>query len=127
MSVARYVNLSFVAIGLVLYVVLGELFSTVIELFGASANKAILGSNFRLGHLIAMFVSVGIAFALRKSSKVYGFSMEVGQELSKVTWPTWQETKKATRVVIITTLILSFILGFIDWGWDLISGFIYSL
>lgn len=126
MSVARYVNLSFVAIGLVLYVVLGELFSAVIELFGSSANFAVLGTNFRLGNLLAMAASIGIALALRRHERVHEYAMEVGQELSKVTWPTWKDTKRATIVVIITTLIISAILGLLDFVWGALSRAFYS-
>lgn len=126
MSVARYVNLSFVAIGLVLYVVLGELFSGIIEIFGSSANVAILGSNFRLGQLLAMLAAGGIAFSLRRNERVHEYAMEVGQELSKVTWPTWKDTKRATLVVIVTTLVIAAILGLLDFVWGALSRFIYS-
>lgn len=126
MSVARYVNLSFVAIGLVLYVVLGELFSVLIELFGSSANFAILGSNFRLAQLTAMIASIGIAIWLRRNERVHEYAMEVGQELSKVTWPTWKDTKRATIVVIITTLIIASILGLLDLVWGAVSRLFYS-
>jgi preprotein translocase SecE subunit len=126
MSVARYVNLSFVAIGLVLYVVLGELFSVVIEIFGSSANFAILGSNFRLGQLLAMAASVAIALTLRRNERVHEYAMEVGQELSKVTWPTWKDTKRATLVVIVTTLVISIILGLLDLIWGALSRAFYS-
>ncbi len=126
MSVARYVNLSFVAIGLILYVVLGELFSALIEVAGSSANFAILGSNFRLGQLLAMAASVGVALYLRRNEKVHEYAMEVGQELSKVTWPTWKDTKRATLVVIVTTLVIASILGLLDLVWGAVSRLFYS-
>ena len=126
MSVARYVNLSFVGIGLVLYVVLGELFSVVIEIFGSSANFAILGSNFRLGQLLAMLAAVAIAIGLRRNERIHDYAMEVGQELSKVTWPTWKDTKRATIVVIVTTLIIASILGLLDLVWGAVSRLFYS-
>ena len=126
MSIARYVNLSFVAIGLVAYLVLGELFTLVIELFGSSANFQILGVNFRFAQLLAMVASVGFAIWLRRNPKVYEYAMEVGSELSKVTWPTWKETKLATIVVIVTTLIISLILGLMDLIWGALSRLLYS-
>jgi len=126
MGIARYVNLSFVAVGLLLYVVLSGLISTVIELFGSSANAQVLGANFRVGHLVAMIVSVTAAVVLRRSETVHNYAMEVGNELSKVTWPTWSETKKATWVVIITTLIIAAILGLLDWAFGGLSRLLYS-
>ncbi len=126
MSVARYVNLSFVAIGLILYVVLGELFSALIEVFGSSANAQILGNNFRLGNLIAMVTSIGFAIWLRRHEKVHAYAMEVGNEISKVTWPTWKDTKRATLVVIVTTLVIAVILGLLDLVWGAVSRLLYS-
>lgn len=126
MSIARYVNLSFVAIGLVAYLVLGELFTGLIEIFGSAANFQILGVNFRFAHLLAMAASVGFAIWLRRNPRVHDYAMEVGSELSKVTWPTWKETKLATIVVIVTTLIISIILGLMDLIWGALSRLIYS-
>ena len=126
MSIARYVNLSFVAIGLVAYLVLGELFTHVIELFGSAANFQILGVNFRLAQLIAMLAAFGLAVWLRRNPKVHDYAMEVGSELSKVTWPTWKETRLATIVVVVTTLIISLILWLMDVIWGALSRLIYS-
>ena len=42
------------------------------------------------------------------------FVIAVRSELGKVTWPTQQELVKATRMVVILTLIIGVILGLID-------------
>ncbi len=126
MSIARYVNLSFVLIGLVAYLVLGEVFTGLIELFGSSTNFPILGVNFRLAQLVAMVSAVALAIWLRRNPRVYDYAMEVGSELSKVTWPTWKETKLATIVVIVTTLVIAVILGVMDLIWGALSRLLYS-
>ncbi|MFO0747003.1 MAG: preprotein translocase subunit SecE [Myxococcota bacterium] len=126
MSIARYVNLSFVVIGLVAYLVLGEFLTGGLELFGSATNFPILGVNFRLAQLLAMVAAVGFAIWLRRNQKVYDYAMEVGSELSKVTWPTWKETKLATIVVIVTTLIISVILGVMDLIWGALQRLLYS-
>jgi preprotein translocase subunit SecE len=126
MSVARYVNLSFVVIGLTLYIVLGELMGAILGIFGSSTNFQVLGANFRLAHLLAMVISIGVAIALRRSERIYTYAMEVGSELSKVTWPTWKDTKRATVVVIITTLIIAGILGLLDLLWGTVTRLFYS-
>jgi len=126
MSVARYVNLSFVAIGLLAYLVLSELFTAILEIFGTGANMALIGHNFRLAELVAMVAAVGIAVALKRNEKVSTYAMEVGNELSKVTWPTWNETKLATVVVIITTVVIALLLGVLDLAWGALSSLIYS-
>ena len=126
MSVARYVNLSFVAVGLLAYLVLSELFSFVLEMFGTGANMALIGVNFRLGDLLGMAVAVGMALYMKRSEKISTYAMEVGNELSKVTWPTWKETKLSTIVVIIVTLIIAMILGLLDVAWGALSNLIYG-
>lgn len=126
MSVARYVNLSFVAAGLLAYLVLSELFSFVIELFGTGANIALIGTNFRLGDLLGMVAGILVGLYMKRSEKISTFAMEVGNELSKVTWPTWEQTKKATIVVIIVTLIIAAILGLLDMVWGALSSLVYS-
>ena len=126
MGIARYVNLSFVAVGLILYVILGGLVSATIEMFGSSANAQVLGSNFRVSHLLALVISAVVAIQLRRSDKIHTWAMEVGNELSKVTWPTWKETKSATWVVIITTLIIAALLGLLDLIFGTLSKAFYA-
>jgi len=126
MGIARYVNLSFVAAGLLLYVVLGGFFSVLIELFGSSANAQVLGNNFRVGHLLALVVATAVAVQLRRSPRVHTWAMEVGNELAKVTWPTWSDTKKATWVVIATTLVIAALLGLLDWAFGSLSNVFYA-
>jgi preprotein translocase SecE subunit len=126
MGIARYVNLSFVAAGLLLYVVLGGFFSVLIELFGSSANAQVLGNNFRVGHLLALVVATVVAVQLRRSPRAHTWAMEVGNELAKVTWPTWSDTKKATWVVIATTLVIAALLGLLDWVFGSLSNVFYA-
>jgi preprotein translocase SecE subunit len=52
--------------------------------------------------------------------------MEVGSELSKVTWPPWKDTKRATIVVMVTTLIIAGILGLLDLAWGSLTRLFYS-
>ena len=126
MSVARYVNLSFVIIGLALYIILGEVVGALLGIFGSSTTVQVLGANFRLSNLLAMVIAVGVAIWLRRSEKVHTYAMEVGSELSKVTWPTWKDTKRATIVVIVTMMVIACLLGLLDLAWGALTRFFYS-
>ena len=53
----------------------------------------------------------GIGGLIRRSRD---FLVSVRSELGKVTWPTQQELIKATRMVVVLTLIIGVILGLID-------------
>jgi preprotein translocase subunit SecE len=43
------------------------------------------------------------------------FFQEVWTELKKVHWPSWQETRGATIVVILAVLLMSAYLGLVDF------------
>lgn len=53
----------------------------------------------------------GLVGAIRRSRD---FLVSVRAELGKVSWPTQQELVKATRMVVILTLVIGIILGLVD-------------
>jgi len=57
------------------------------------------------------------AIAAQKRSwvgRVADFLREVRAEIRKVTWPTWDELKKATGVIIVFVLVTGFLIGLMD-------------
>ena len=46
--------------------------------------------------------------------QIRDFFVAVRAELSKVSWPTQKELIKATRMVVVLTLILGIVLGLVD-------------
>lgn len=46
--------------------------------------------------------------------RLLDFLREVRAEVRKVTWPTWEELKKATTVIIIFVLLLGLLIGLMD-------------
>ena len=49
-----------------------------------------------------------------------GFLSSVRDELRKVTWPTRPELVKATRMIIVLSIILGLTIGLLDWLLQLI-------
>ncbi|MGP1576642.1 MAG: preprotein translocase subunit SecE [Treponema sp.] len=47
-------------------------------------------------------------------SKIIGFGKECAAELRKVVWPTTDDVISATKVVIVSTVIVSIFLGLVD-------------
>jgi preprotein translocase subunit SecE len=43
------------------------------------------------------------------------FLVSVREELKKVTWPTRPELVKATRMIIVLSIILGLTIGLLDW------------
>jgi preprotein translocase SecE subunit len=49
-----------------------------------------------------------------------GFFGSVRDELKKVTWPTRPELIKATRMIIVLSIVLGMVIGLMDWLLQLI-------
>jgi preprotein translocase subunit SecE len=63
-----------------------------------------------------------ITFIPRKWRELVSFLTEVKSELKKVTWPSMQEVRSTTIVVVATT----FFFGFYLWGLDLVFSEVLS-
>ncbi len=48
------------------------------------------------------------------------FLVAVREEMRKVTWPTRDELIKATRMIVVLSIILGFLIGLLDWLLQLI-------
>jgi len=44
-----------------------------------------------------------------------GFLTDVSEELRKVTWPTRDELIKATRMILVLSIVLGITIGLMDW------------
>ena len=117
-SKSTFVGLFFVAATLVVAWALDRAFAAG---FAAArvTNTELLGERFTLSTVIALVVSLALAAYLWSRPKSKGFVTEVVDELYKVNWPDWAETKVSTLVVIVTSLIAAAILGVFDitFGW----------
>jgi preprotein translocase subunit SecE len=67
------------------------------------------------------------AVQVQQSNKVTGwfrrsaaFLVAVREELKKVTWPTRPELVKATRMIIVLSILLGITIGLMDWLLQLI-------
>ena len=49
-----------------------------------------------------------------------GFVVAVRDELKKVTWPTRPELIKATRMIVVLSIVLGLTIGLLDWVLQLI-------
>ena len=47
-------------------------------------------------------------------ARVVDFLRDVRGEIRKVTWPTWDELKKATGVIIVFVIALGLLIGLMD-------------
>ncbi len=77
-------------------------------------NTPVLGDNFPLSALVGAVLGLGVAAALFNVPRTHTLAGEVVDELNKVAWPTAEETRVNTLVVIVTSVVASLILGVFD-------------
>lgn len=114
-SIGSIVAISFILAGLLLWTVLDKGLTALWALAGW-INSPLLGATFTMTTLVALVIALVVTFVVWRHHTVNELSREVVQELKKVSWPDWLETRAATIVVIVFSFILAGILG----GFDLI-------
>ena len=117
----KWINLSYLAAaGLVAFVIylLASKFAVFLDFEGRvrSLDLIIKGGSMGIGALLFI--------GLYRSNVVNVFMNEVASELVKVTWPTQDETLKATILVIIAVCIAGVVLWIIDLIWVALLGLV---
>ena len=80
------------------------------------ANQELLGGALSMGDAVGGALTLGISVGLWKHPAVLAFCLETVQETRKVVWPTRDETRDHTVVVIVTSIAIAMML----WGFDLV-------
>lgn len=121
----RYVIIAHIVLGLLLAMTIGQLLGAIFAGVGVSDGQ-LLGQQLTVTKLLGIALGAAATVALYKNPKSIAYTNEVVAELRKVTWPTKKETQTATTVVIVTTLVMSVILFFIDNIWGALTGVFYK-
>lgn len=74
--------------------------------------------------LLAYGLSFASAFLLLRNPKSNAWAGEVVEELMRVAWPSQEETRHATMVVIVAVIVCSAYLGLFDAFWLSMTDFI---
>jgi len=125
MGVSRAVSMSFVAIGLLSWYVMAEFFGFAFG-FKPSWNIGLIGTGFALSDLLGIATGIGTGIALWRHTETNTLAHEIANELKKVVWPSWEETRGATVVVIIVTIVCALILGGCGAVRKVLTGWIYK-
>ncbi len=123
----KYVKISFVFAGLLMWMITTDIVKSLFNLINPNFDKMILGHQFTVGNLLGFICGIITTFILWKNEKINSLSMEVATEMKRVTWPNWNETRTSTFIVIVTTIIVSLILGLFDYIWASITSLIYGV
>lgn len=114
----RWVQFAFVLLAIGTFFVGAKLISFVWGYFAQPDETLVTGAATILGVLVGYFAY--------RHPKLNPMAHEVALELSKVTWPSRQETWSSTIVVIITSIIAAAYLGGFDALWSTFTDLIYS-
>ena len=49
------------------------------------------------------------------AGRTVSYFREVRTELGKVTWPTWEDLRKSTLVIILFVIAIGILIGILDW------------
>ena len=116
LSKQRFVVVGILALGIIVALPLAHLLQYAWVQIGWD-DPPVLSRELSLTTLIGYGIAaLAVAFTL-KHKPTYTLALEVADELSKVTWPSREETGNATVVVLVTVLICSLFFGVFDAVW----------
>jgi preprotein translocase subunit SecE len=117
-AIGRYVTLAFIGAAILLAYVITRGLHEGFVLAGME-DVALAGKTLTISNLVGGLVAIVAGVVCFRHPTVKTLADEVALELSKVTWPSREETWAATMVVIATVAISGAYLGFFDaiWSW----------
>ncbi len=112
-DVRRYVSITYLVSGAILAWVLMKTLGLILGSFGPGADRILFG-GINVSTVVGLSLGVGVALYCWRNDKIYTTANEVVVELSKVTWPDREDTKRSTWVVIAFAVFLSLALSLFD-------------
>ncbi len=119
LGLARWVQMTFLAFGVLLLFIFDKIITIVWDRFAEPEPTLVT--------LSAAISAAAVTMLLYRHDRVRRVSHEVVGELAKVSWPTRRETQTSTVVVIITSIIAAAIVGAFDAAWSAITDLIYKV
>lgn len=104
-------------------VLLSRLYGSIFGLVGVR-DPQLLGKDFTLTTLLAGVSAVVLLLWTWRHERIRPLAHEVADELVKVTWPTWDETKTNGRITVAVSIVVALILGVFDWVFGGLTNYI---
>ena len=89
-------------------------------------KQPVIGEDTLWADVIGWVLAIGLAVALWRTPRAWNPSLEIAEELRKVTWPPLLEVRASTIAVIIATAVSAVVLGLFDTIWQFVSNRIYT-
>ncbi|MBN2695114.1 preprotein translocase subunit SecE [bacterium] len=123
---SRYVALFFV-FG---FVVVAYYFSVLLEMvfqWMRWNDLPLLGDQFSLSTLIAVITVGLVSLALWTKKNTKTASFEIADELFNVDWPSKTQTKEASTITIVFSIVFALILASMDFVWSAFTSFLFKM
>jgi preprotein translocase subunit SecE len=118
--VAIFYFFAAVVVGIFLEKVLGIVFS-----YARLNDSALFGDDWTITTVAGYGIAALLAVLAWRSPRVNAVSMQVAQELERVSWPNLRETRASTVAVVVFTFVAAFMLGIFDLVWSRLSSLVY--
>jgi preprotein translocase subunit SecE len=112
----KYVNIVFASVAILVATVAFVGLAKLAAVYSLESSIKQIDLIIRLGSIV---LGAAVGFGLYFNDQSNAFMNEVVLELGRVTWPTTQDTYKATIMVVVFVLIAGALLGGFDsfWTW----------
>ena len=114
---SRMVSMFFAASTLLAWGIYAKTFGLLFSTFGVR-DAHLLGKGFTMTTLVGLVAAVVTLLYTWRHPTIRPTINEVADELTKVVWPTWEETVNNTKITIVVSLIITAIL----WVFDQVFG-----
>lgn len=118
----RLVNLFFAASTLIGVMIFSKLSAAIFATAGLRDHH-LLGKQFTTTTLIGVATGFVMLLWAWRHARIRPVVNEVADELVKVVWPNWEETRNHTKITIVVTVIIACIL----WVFDQVFGNLTSM
>lgn len=115
MTKQRYVMLAFIVGSVLVALTLQAALESASAQFALADNR--IGGLVTTSTALALLGGSLTFFALIRTRRALTFSNEVVGELMRVTWPSRDETVRASTTVVLTTLFTAALLAIYDFTW----------
>jgi preprotein translocase SecE subunit len=124
MSDRRVLGFAWLALAMLTWLVLADFFQWSFATFDIP-NQRYLGS-FEASALLGVGATMVVAIVTWKNKTIYEFCLETVSETRQVVWPSRNETRENTVIVVVVSVIMSIVLGGFDLVWAKLSNFILN-
>jgi preprotein translocase subunit SecE len=118
-SVERWVQLSFIAAGLMFVWLYDHLIAAIWYLF-TDPDETIVT-------VAAIAAAAVTTVVLSKQPVIRSTVHDIVDELSKVSWPSRQETSSSTVIVVVTSVVAAIMLFLFDSVWSAVTDLVYKV